>query len=85
MTRSYLEFSIQIKEKVEMIEKPNEWESELYWKKKAGQMIARQNSELKRKIQTQITELELALKSSPPNLEISLAILGKIERILGEK
>ncbi len=66
-----------------------EWKSEnknldQHWQELSKQKLTKQASDTKRRIQNQITEIRLSLENQPPDTEIALLLLQRIEKILGD-
>jgi chromosome segregation ATPase len=66
-----------------------EWKAEnknldQHWQELSKQKLTKQAGDTKRRIQNQITEIRLSLENQPPDTEIALLLLQRIEKILGE-
>lgn len=66
-----------------------EWKAENknldnHWQELSKQKLTKQAGDTKRRIQNQITEIRLSLENQPPDTEIALLLLQRIEKILGE-
>lgn len=80
------ELSEQLNSKTRALE---EWKEEnknldQHWQALAKQKLTKQASDTKRKLQNEITEIRLSLENQPPDTEIALLLLQRMEKILGD-
>jgi hypothetical protein len=66
-----------------------EWKAEnknldQHWQELSKQKLTKQAGDTKRRIQNQLTEIKLSLENQPPDTEIALLLLQRIEKILGD-
>jgi len=78
------EISTQLKDKTQALE---EWKKEnkdldQHWREVAKEKLTKQANDINRKLKSEITEIKLSLEDQPPDVEVALLLLQRIEKIL---